>query len=186
MWEQAQVRQLGNYLESNMLPRAASVTQRAKIGGRAQRLHVAALVVVNAFGDVVDPKTGTILAGTRRVKHGNETMERWLNTAQAMQADLAEVGARYTNTTIGAVLTDAPLTTEEANIVAMMAHSGIARGTRPAHSMYDGDTLFVLEAVQVRVEFVGNWRYSRGMRGRSHHSRRQECSRSRRGQTWNE
>jgi len=48
------------------------------------------------------------------------------------------------NTTIGAVVTDAVLTREQANRVATVAHDGIARAVRPAHTLYDGDTLFCL------------------------------------------
>jgi L-aminopeptidase/D-esterase-like protein len=48
------------------------------------------------------------------------------------------------NTTIGAVLTDAVLTKEQANRVAAVAHDGIARAVRPAHTLYDGDTMFCL------------------------------------------
>ncbi|MGH3152672.1 MAG: P1 family peptidase [Streptosporangiaceae bacterium] len=49
-----------------------------------------------------------------------------------------------TNTTIGAVVTDARLTKEQANRVATIAHDGIARAVRPAHTLYDGDTMFCL------------------------------------------
>ncbi len=49
-----------------------------------------------------------------------------------------------TNTTIGLVATDATLTKEQANRVATVAHDGIARATRPSHTMYDGDTIFCL------------------------------------------
>ncbi len=48
------------------------------------------------------------------------------------------------NTTIGAVVTDARLTKEQSNRVATVAHDGIARAVRPAHTLYDGDTLFCL------------------------------------------
>ena len=48
------------------------------------------------------------------------------------------------NTTIGVVVTDATLTKEQANRVATIAHDGIARAVRPAHTMYDGDTVFCL------------------------------------------
>ncbi|HZQ05305.1 MAG TPA: P1 family peptidase, partial [Anaerolineae bacterium] len=110
-----------------------------QIGARNNPTHIAALVVVNAFGDVIDPNTGKILAGARTPNGSG-----WLDTAAALQSDLVEIRTRYNNTTLGVVMTDAPLTTEEANIVAMMAHNGIARSTRPAHSMYDGDAIFVL------------------------------------------
>lgn len=48
------------------------------------------------------------------------------------------------NTTIGVVVADAELTKEQANRVATIGHDGIARAVRPAHTMYDGDTLFCL------------------------------------------
>jgi L-aminopeptidase/D-esterase-like protein len=48
------------------------------------------------------------------------------------------------NTTIGAVVTDALLTKEQAIRVAAVAHDGIARAVRPAHTLYDGDTMFCL------------------------------------------
>jgi L-aminopeptidase/D-esterase-like protein len=48
------------------------------------------------------------------------------------------------NTTIGAVLTDAQLTKEQVNRIATVAHDGIARAVRPAHTLYDGDTLFCM------------------------------------------
>jgi L-aminopeptidase/D-esterase-like protein len=48
------------------------------------------------------------------------------------------------NTTIGVVVTDAGLTKEQANRVAAVAHDGIARAVRPAHTRYDGDTIFCL------------------------------------------
>ena len=55
------------------------------------------------------------------------------------------------NTTIGVVVTDAALTKEEANRVASVAHDGIARAVRPAHTMYDGDTIFCLATGAVPV-----------------------------------
>jgi L-aminopeptidase/D-esterase-like protein len=48
------------------------------------------------------------------------------------------------NTTIGVVVTDAELTKEQANRVAAVAHDGMARAVRPAHTRYDGDTIFCL------------------------------------------
>ncbi len=111
---------------------------RREIGGAVKRVNVAALVAVNAFGDVLDPDTGALLAGARAPGGG------WLDTARALTGDLVELQSWMTNTTIGVVMTDAQLDTEEANIIAMMAQTGIARATCPAPTMYDGDTLFVL------------------------------------------
>jgi L-aminopeptidase/D-esterase-like protein len=102
---------------------------------------VGALVVVNAFGDVVDPRTGEIIAGTRKPVIGG-----WLNSADAIKGGLAQAALARTHTTLGVVATNAALTKEQANLVAMMAHDGFARAIRPAHSLYDGDALFVLSA----------------------------------------
>ena len=102
---------------------------------------VGALVVVNAFGDVVDPRSGEILAGTRKPVVGG-----WLDAASAIKSGVTQTILARTHTTIGVVATNAALTKEEANLIAMMAHDGFARAIRPAHTLYDGDALFVLSA----------------------------------------
>ncbi len=111
-------------------------TASQEIGGG---IIVGALVVVNAFGDVVDPRTGNIVAGALQPDGGG-----WLNSAQAIKRDHAMPAGGLTYTTIGVVATNARLTKEEANLVAMMAHDGLARAIRPSHTLYDGDTLFVM------------------------------------------
>jgi L-aminopeptidase/D-esterase-like protein len=100
---------------------------------------VSAMVVVNALGDVVDPQTGMIIAGTRDPNTGE-----WLDTGNEVKGNLTRIARGFGNTTIGVVATNAQLTKEQANVVAMMAHDGIARAIRPSHSMFDGDALFVL------------------------------------------
>ncbi|HSJ05638.1 MAG TPA: P1 family peptidase [Longimicrobiales bacterium] len=57
------------------------------------------------------------------------------------------------NTTIGVVVTDAVLTREQANRVATVSHDGIARAVRPAHTMYDGDTMFCLATCAVEAPY---------------------------------
>ncbi len=122
---------------------------KSGLGSASQKigkgLVVAALVVANAFGDVVDPATGAIIAGTRKPVVGG-----WLDTGNAIKGDLAQLALGFRNTAIGVVATNAQLTKEQANMVAMMAHDGIARATRPAHTMFDGDTLFVLATGRVK------------------------------------
>jgi L-aminopeptidase/D-esterase-like protein len=101
---------------------------------------VAALVVVNAFGDVVDPEVGEPLAGAR-----TPDGRRLLGSARAIEH--GELPARHfagMNTTVGVVATDAVLTKAQASKLAAMAHDGLARTTRPSHTMADGDTLFAL------------------------------------------
>ena len=56
------------------------------------------------------------------------------------------------NTVIGVVATNAKLSKEEANKVAQMAHDGLARAIRPAHTMYDGDTIFALSTGEVKAD----------------------------------
>ena len=108
------------------------------IGSACMRLDsgliVAAIMVVNALGNVVHPRTGEILAG------GKENDDFVDITKRLLDADLVQ----GTNTTIGVVATNATLSPAEAHRVAEMAHDGMARAIRPAHTMFDGDTLFAL------------------------------------------
>ena len=97
-------------------------------------LIVAALVVVNALGNIVDPETGEIVAGGKEGDSFVDITERLLD-AKLVQG---------TNTTIGVVATNAVLTPAEGHRVAEMAHDGMARAVRPSHTMFDGDTLFTL------------------------------------------
>lgn len=113
------------------------------IGSYALRLPgtviVGALVAVNALGDVIDSRSGKIIAGARDEKGD------WLNSANSIKGIAAPQSFReLENTTIGVIATNARLTKEQANLVAMMAHDGIARAISPAHTLFDGDTLFVL------------------------------------------
>jgi L-aminopeptidase/D-esterase-like protein len=101
---------------------------------------VGAIVAVNAFGDVVDPQTGEILAGARKPVVGG-----FLNTVEHMKGDLGQTILGFAqHTTIAVVATNAYLTKEGANKVAQMAHDGLARTIRPVHTMFDGDTVFAL------------------------------------------
>lgn len=108
------------------------------VGSACMRLDsgliVAAIVVVNALGNVVHPKTGEILAGGKEDGDFVDITERLLD-ANIVQG---------TNTTIGVVATNATLSPAETHRVAEMAHDGMARAIRPAHTMFDGDTLFAL------------------------------------------
>ena len=97
-------------------------------------LIVAAIVVVNALGNVVNPETGEIVAGGKEDGRFVDITERLLD-ANLVQG---------TNTTIGVVATNAILTSAEVNRIAEMAHDGMARAIRPSHTIFDGDTLFTL------------------------------------------
>jgi L-aminopeptidase/D-esterase-like protein len=101
---------------------------------------VGALVAVNPFGDIVDPRTGEILAGARA-----PDSDEFADTVAVMKGFFGKPMVHFTsNTIIGVVATNAQLTKEQTNKVAQMAQDGAARAVRPAHTMFDGDTLFAL------------------------------------------
>ncbi len=102
-------------------------------------ITIGAVVAVNAFGDVIDPRTGETIAGPRDIEKGGFT-----DTMDIMKRAGEPIIASFTHTTIGVVVTDASLDKEGANKVAQMAHDGLARAIRPAHTMFDGDVLFAL------------------------------------------
>jgi L-aminopeptidase/D-esterase-like protein len=109
---------------------------------------VGALVAVNAIGDIVDPQTGTILAGVR-----SPGSDDFANTLRVMRGMLSQTDLPpATNTVIGVVATNAGLSKEEANKVAQMGQNGVTRAVRPAHLMLDGDTLFALSTGRKRVD----------------------------------
>jgi L-aminopeptidase/D-esterase-like protein len=111
---------------------------------------IAALVAVNPFGDVIEPQNGNILAGARPVSAGPFQFGkpgRFADTLEVMKSMVGRVllnFASHQNTVIGVVATNAKLTKEETNRLAQLAHNGIARTVRPAHTLFDGDTLFAL------------------------------------------
>lgn len=103
-------------------------------------ITVAALVAVNSLGSVVDPHTGKLWE--RRLEIDEEFGEVAKRSVKI--PDLSETGASGKNTTIGVVATDATLTKVQAQKIAQMAHDGMARAIRPAHTMFDGDTVFCM------------------------------------------
>ena len=108
-------------------------------------LIVGAIVVVNAVGNIVSPATGEIIAGARDTETGAfvDIIER-MSDADARTSIEVAGGTAGTNTTIGVVVTNTALSPSEITKVAEIAHDGLARAIRPAHTMYDGDTLFAL------------------------------------------
>jgi L-aminopeptidase/D-esterase-like protein len=115
------------------------------------------------LGDVVDPASGRILAGARPTKIGPVRIGAvgpFASTLDVMKSLAGKVVMQFAsrgNTIIGVVATNVRLTKEEANKVAQMAHDGIARAVRPAHTMLDGDTLFAVStgSKKVDVNIVG-------------------------------
>ncbi len=105
-------------------------------------LVVAALVAVNAVGDIIDPATGKVVAGVRgedgKGLADARTLLRSGNLGRRRSPPPQE------NTTIGVVATNAALTQVEAKKMAMMAHDGYARAISPSHLPSDGDLIFSL------------------------------------------
>ena len=102
-------------------------------------LVVAALVAVNAVGQIVDPATGEVVAGMR----GDDG--RLADLRRLLGPEAPPPPARpLENTTLGVVATNARLTKAQATKVAQMAHDGLARSIYPVHTAWDGDTIFVL------------------------------------------
>ena len=104
---------------------------------RVGQYEVSAAMVANPVGEVIDPQSGRLYGAP-----GSTAVN-----AAAYRA-LPHPAESKLNTTIGAVLTDAPINTAQAQRLAMTAHDGIARAVRPAHSPLDGDTIFALSTAQ--------------------------------------
>jgi L-aminopeptidase/D-esterase-like protein len=106
----------------------------------ADGLVVAAIVAVNAAGNVMDPASGTFIAG------GRTDDGRSIADLRALLREGAVKDGRMAiqNTTIGVVATNATLTKAQATKLAQMAHDGYARSIYPSHLMIDGDAIFTL------------------------------------------
>ena len=105
-------------------------------------LVVAAIVAVNARGDIIDPQTNRVVAGTRSADGKSLADIRKLLRSGAV--GVSSTRAAGENTTIGVVATNARLTKLEVNRVALMADDGFARAIHPSHTTGDGDTVFAL------------------------------------------
>lgn len=111
-------------------------------------LQVGAVIAVNCLGDVVDPSTGKIIAGAL-----DKDKMTFLNTEKVMISQYDEKKNLFSgNTTIGVVVTNGKFTKSEMNKVASMAHNGYGRAMRPAHSMFDGDTIFTMATGKVEAD----------------------------------
>jgi len=111
-------------------------------------VRVQSLAVVNAFGDVVDPGTGEVLAGARQSRDSAE----FAGTAECMFKGHVGRGFGAAHTTLVVVLTNAVLDKIQATKVAQMAHDGMARAIRPVHTRWDGDLVFALSVGRKQAE----------------------------------
>lgn len=111
-------------------------------------LQVGAVIAVNCLGDVVDPIKGEIIAGALK-----KDKKSFVNTEEVMISQYSEKKNLFSgNTTIGVIVTNGKFTKSEMNKVASMAHNGYGRTIRPAHSMFDGDTIFAMATGKVEAD----------------------------------
>jgi L-aminopeptidase/D-esterase-like protein len=138
---------VGKILGMQHAMKAGIGTASLAIGGG---IYVGAIAAVNVFGDVIDPAAGEIIAGARLVHTGPLKIGKGPYFADTLEVMRSLAGrtvlgfANHEHTVIGTVATNAKLNKEQANKVAQMAHDGLARAVRPAHTMLDGDTIFAL------------------------------------------
>lgn len=128
---------------------AAAGAVKGGLGTASEELdggvRVGALAAVNCGGEVVDPATG-VLYGAEALLPGELAELRAPSPADVARARERRVEGRglLANTTIGVVATDVALTKAEAQKLAGIAHDGLARAIRPAHTYFDGDTIFAV------------------------------------------
>jgi L-aminopeptidase/D-esterase-like protein len=118
-------------------------------------LAVGAIVAVNCVGNVVDPKSGNVIAGAR-----SKVGQGFVDIIESYRSGHDAVDRPGEATTIGVVATNAAgFTKAHMKKIAEMSHDGIARAINPAHTMGDGDTLFAISTgtstVQAAVTLIG-------------------------------
>jgi L-aminopeptidase/D-esterase-like protein len=111
-------------------------------------LIVGAFVVVNAFGDVLDPDSNQILIGARKSKNSMQLANstKWMKQGVTRkQFGMANsFDPSVFNTTLGVIATNANLTKKEVHQVAQIAHLGLAKVISPLHTTFDGDLIFAI------------------------------------------
>lgn len=134
---------VGKYLGIDRMMKSGLGIYAVEIG----EVQVAALVAVNALGDVIDVDTGKRIAGII-----SEDKKELSNTEEIMKNEISGNRNVFSgNTTLGCIITNAKLTKDQANKLASIAHNGYARAIRPVHTSADGDTIFVMATGEVEV-----------------------------------
>ncbi len=111
-------------------------------------LIVGALVVVNAFGDIVDNVTGKLIAGARASEEGLD----FANTVDSLKKGFVKKQFGLVNTTLGVVATNARFNKREITKVAQMAQAGMIKTISPVHTTFDGDLIFALSAGDIEAD----------------------------------
>ena len=123
------------------------------VGTASERLDdgiiVGAIVAVNAVGDVIDGRDGTVIAGPRG--EGGAFVDTMAGLRSGRRRSTENPDSLEGNTTIGVVATNARLTKEQSSRLATVAHDGLARTIRPVHTSSDGDTVFTMATGELEV-----------------------------------
>lgn len=111
-------------------------------------LIVGALVVVNAFGDMIDPRSNKVFVGARKSKKSFRlaNSSKWIRQGVTRRqfGAIRPSDASAFNTTLGVIATNANFSKKEIHQVAQIAHSGLAKMISPLHSTFDGDLIFAI------------------------------------------
>ena len=141
----------------------ADFAMKSGIGSYAVQvgdLMVGAIVAVNAIGNIINPATGKTVAGllTEDKKGFRSTTEALTQLYENEQAQAMSEAHAVTNTTIGAIITNANLTKGQLSKLAGMAHDGYARTISPVHTSMDGDSIYGLSVggVDAPIDVVGS------------------------------
>lgn len=123
-------------------------------------LKVGAIVSVNAFGDIFDYESGSMIAGVlNKEKNGfGNSEEELIKIAENKNLSFNIENNITTNTTIGAVITNAKFTKSQMGKIASMSHNGFARTIKPVHTTLDGDSIYAMSVgdVNANLDSVGS------------------------------
>lgn len=123
-------------------------------------LKVGAIVSVNAFGDIFDYERGSMIAGVlNKEKNGfGNSEEELIKIAENKNLSFDIENNITTNTTIGAVITNAKFTKSQMGKIASMTHNGFARTIKPVHTTLDGDSIYAMSVgdVNANLDAVGS------------------------------
>ncbi|QHI73671.1 P1 family peptidase [Aminipila terrae] len=134
---------VGKYLGINRLMKSGLGIYAVQAG----EIQCAAVVAVNALGDILDIDTGERIAGIL-----TEDKASLANTEEIMLSEISAPRNVFNgNTTIGCLITNARLSKPQANKLASICHNGYARAIRPVHTSADGDSIFVMATGEAEV-----------------------------------
>ena len=115
------------------------------VGYQVGALKVGAIMAVNCVGDIFSQQENRLIAGVLR-----DDKKSLAGTEEIMLGNYEDKTDFFSgNTIIGTVITNAKLDKPQANKLASVSHNGIARAVRPAHTDFDGDTIFTMATGEV-------------------------------------